>query len=165
MRCRVWLAILSAACLAAAQTPQDTKNKDVPAFLRQVMDTRKTIADNYTRWTEAAKAKNVDAVLSMYTDDATVLPDDKEAASGKNAVRALYTHWFAQQDKLIEQKFENINSVQEGGLLIDSTRYSGILLKDGKEIAFKGKRLVVWKREFQGPWKILSDTWNKSPMQ
>jgi uncharacterized protein (TIGR02246 family) len=165
MKVWVWLALFGTVGLAGAQTSQDTKNKDVPAFLRQVMDTRKTIADNYMRWTEAAKAKNVDAVLSMYTDDATVLPEDKEAASGKNAVRAFYTDWFAQQDKLVEQKFENINSVQEGGLLIDSTRYSGILLKDGKEIAFKGKRLVVWKREFQGPWKILSDTWNKSPMQ
>ena len=113
MKVWVWLALFGTVGLAGAQTSQDTKNKDVPAFLRQVMDTRKTIADNYMRWTEAAKAKNVDAVLSMYTDDATVLPEDKEAASGKNAVRAFYTDWFAQQDKLVEQKFENINSVQE----------------------------------------------------
>ena len=38
-------------------------------------------------------------------------------------------------------------------------------MRDGKEVPFKGKRLVVWKREFQGPWKILRDTRNKSPMQ
>jgi ketosteroid isomerase-like protein len=165
MKVWVWLALFGTVGLVGAQTSQDVKNKDVPAFLRQLADTRKTIADGYVRWTEAAKAKNVDAIVSLYADDATVLPEEKEAVSGKNAVRAFYGDWFAQQDKLMEQKFENINSVQEGGLLIDSTRYSGILLKDGKEIAFKGKRLVVWKREFQGPWKILSDAWNKSPMQ
>jgi uncharacterized protein (TIGR02246 family) len=165
MKFGVWLAIVSTACLAGAQTTQDAKNKDVPAFLRQLADTSKTIADGYVRWTEAAKAKNLDAIVSMYTDDATVLPEEKEAASGKNAVRAFYADWFAQQGKLIEQKFENINSVQEGDLLIDSTKYSGLAIQDGKEVPVKGKRLVVWKREFQGPWKILRDTWNKSPMQ
>jgi ketosteroid isomerase-like protein len=123
------------------------------------------IADSYIHWTEAAKAKNVDAVVSMYSDDATVLPDEKEAASGKIAIRAFYTDWFGQQDKLVEQKFENIDSVQQGDLLIDSTKYSGTLIRDGKDVPFKGKRLVVWKRQFQGPWKILRDTWNKSPAQ
>ena len=161
----LWVAMLGIVCVAYAQTAHDVKKKDVPEFLRQLADDRKTIADGYVHWTEAAKAKNVDAILNMYTDDATVLPEEKEAASGRNAVRAFYTDWFAQQDKLIEQKFENINSVQEGDPLIDSTRYSGTLVKDGKEVAVKGKRLVVWKREFQGPWKILRDTWNKSPIQ
>ena len=165
MRYVLWLAIISGACVAGAQTSQDVKNKDVPPFLRQLADTRKTIADGYVRWTEAARTKNVDAIVSMYTDDATVLPEEKEVATGKNAVRAFYGEWFKQQDKLIDQKFENINSVQEGDLLIDSTRYSGILMRDGKEIPFSGKRLVVWKREFQGPWKILRDAWNKSAAQ
>jgi ketosteroid isomerase-like protein len=160
-----WLVIAGATCLAGAQAAQDVKNKDVPAFLRQLTDTRKTIADGYVRWTDAAKSKDVDAIVGMYTDDATVLPDERDAASGKNAVRAFYADWFARQDKLVEQKFENINSVQEGSMLIDSTEFSGIAIRDGKEIHFKGKRLVVWKREFQGPWKILRDTWNKSPMQ
>jgi uncharacterized protein (TIGR02246 family) len=165
MKVWVWLALLGTVGVAGAQTSQDVKNKDVPPFLRQLADTRKTIADSYVHWTEAAKAKNVDAIVSLYADDATVLPEEKEAVSGKNAIRAFYADWFAKQDKLTDQKFENINSVQEGDLLIDSTTYSGTLVKDNKEIAFKGKRLVVWKRQFQGPWKILRDAWNNSPAQ
>ncbi len=165
MKVWVWLTLLGTIGVAGAQTSQDVKNKDVPPLLRQLADARKTIADGYVHWTEAARAKNVDAIVSMYTDDATVLPEEKEAVSGKNAVRAFYAGWFAQQDKLVEQKFENINSVQEGDLLIDSTNYSGVLIKDGKEVPFKGKRLVIWKRDFQGPWKILRDTWNKSAAQ
>ncbi|HET9410108.1 MAG TPA: DUF4440 domain-containing protein [Candidatus Sulfotelmatobacter sp.] len=132
------------------------------AFLRQLADTRKTIADGYVRWAEAAKAGNADALADLYTNDAAILPDEKDAVSGKDAIRAFYGDWLAQRGKLVDQKFENINSVQEGDLLIDSIKFSGVLNKDGKEVAFKGKRLVVWKREFQGPWKILRDTWNKS---
>ena len=153
---------------AQAQTAQDVKNdvknKEMPEFLRQLGATRKTVADSYVRWTEAARAKDVDAVVSLYADDATILPDDSEAFSGKDGLRAFYREWFAKSDKLVEQKFENINSVQTDDLLIDTTRYSGTRIRDGKEMTFRGKGLVVWKREFQGPWKILRDTWNKSPM-
>lgn len=156
--------MLAIASMALAQNAEDVKSKDVPEFLRQLASTRTTIADGYVRWTEATKAKDVDAVVSLYTDDATILPDEGEPVSGKDAVRAFYRDWYAKKDKLVEQKFENINSVQTGDLLIDSTKYSGILIRDGKEVVFRGKRLVIWKRDFQGPWKILRDTWNKSPM-
>jgi uncharacterized protein (TIGR02246 family) len=160
----LWVATLAIASVAHAQSAQDAKSKDVPEFLRQLTSTRQTIADGYVRWSDATKAKDVDAVVSLYTHDATILPDDGEPVSGKDAVRAFYRDWYAKKDKLVEQKFENINSVQTGDLLIDSTKYSGILIRDGKEVVFRGKRLVIWKRDFQGPWKILRDAWNKSPM-
>jgi len=160
----LWVTTLAIVSVAHAQTAQEGKSKDVPEFLRQLASTRKTIADGYVRWTEATKVKDVDAVVSLYTDDATILPEEGEPVSGKDAVRAFYREWYAKKDKLVEQKSENINSVQTGDLLIDSTTYSGVLIMDGKEMVFRGKRLVIWKREFQGPWKILRDTWNKSPM-
>ena len=158
--------LYAAVCIASlmqAQTSQDVKNKEVPAFLRQLADTRRTIADGYVHWTEAVKAKNVDAIASMYSEDATVLPEEKDAVSGKSAIRAFYNDWFSQQGKLVEQKFENISSVQEGDLLIDTAKYSRVEVRDGKEVSLNGKRLVVWKRDLQGQWKILRDTWNKSP--
>jgi len=134
-------------------------------FLQQLSDTRKTIADSYVRWTEAMKSKNVDALVSMYADDPTILPDEKEAVSGKDAIKKFYIEWFAEQAQIKDQKFENINSIQEGNLLIDSTKYSELLVRDSKEISLTGKRLVVWQRQPQGPWKILRDTWNKSATQ
>jgi len=149
--------------LAQAQTQQDNKNKEMPAFLKQLADTRKTIADGYVHWTESVKAKDIDAIVDLYANDATILPDRRESVSGKGAIRDFYKGWFAEGDKLIEQKFENINSVEEGDLLIDSTKFSGTLVRDGKEVSFRGKRLTVWKRELKGPWKILRDTWNESP--
>ena len=151
-------------CSAPAQAPQKP-NKDMSAFLRQLSDTRKTIADGYIRWAEAIKAGNVDALTDMYTNDATILPDQKEAVSGKDAIRAFYGDWLARAGKLVDQKFENINSVQQGDLIIDSTKFWGVLNRDGKDEHFKGNRLVVWKREFQGQWKILRDTWNRSSVE
>jgi uncharacterized protein (TIGR02246 family) len=158
----VWcIAVLSICSILQAQTAQKP-NKDMQGFLQQLSATRKTIADSYVHWTDAMKSKQVDALVSMYTDDATILPDEKDAVSGKDAIRKFYSAWLAEQSQIKDQKFENINSMQEGDLLIDSTKYSGTLITDGKEISFTGKRLIVWKRQFQGSWEILRDTWNKS---
>lgn len=165
MRSVLCAAVICAASLVQAQTQQNTKNKEMPAFLKQLADTRKTIADGYVRWVEAVRAGNVDALKDMYTKDASILPDEEESVSGTDAIRAFYEDWLGQRGKLVDQKFENINSVQEGNLLIDSTKFSGVLNKDGKEVAFEGKRLVVWQRQFQVSWKILRDTWNKSSVE
>jgi uncharacterized protein (TIGR02246 family) len=155
-------ATLLATYAALGQTSQDVKTKEVPEFLRQLANARQTIADGYVRLVEAIKAKDIGAVVGLYADDATILPIDGGPVIGKDAVRAYYKELYANQDKLVEQKFENINSLQSGDLFIDSTSFSGVLLRDGKEIRFQGKRLVVWKREFQGPWKISRDIWNRS---
>ncbi len=165
MRFALWAVVLGMLSIADGQTTPNSKSKDVPEFLRQLGDTRKTIADGYVRWTEAVKVKDLEALVSLYTDDATILPEEGESVSGKDAVRAFYRDWFAKSDKLIEEKFENINSSQSGNLIIDSTKFSGTLVKDGKEVPFRGKRLVVWTHEFKGPWKISRDMWNKSPAQ
>jgi uncharacterized protein (TIGR02246 family) len=150
--------------VAYGQSRDDIKNKQMPEFLRQLADTRKTIGELYVQWTDATRKKDIDAVVGLYADEATILPDEGRPVSGKNGIRAFYQECLASNEKLLSQKFENINSQQTGDLLIDSTNFSGVLVRDGKEVPFKGKRLVVWKREFQGTWKISRDIWNKSPM-
>ena len=162
MKFVLWVVALGMFSVARGQTTQDVKNKNVPEFLRQLADTRKTIADGYVRWAEAVKAKDVDALVGLYTDDAMVLPEEGEPVSGKTAVGSFYGAWVAKSDKLLEEKFEDINLSQTGNLIVDCTKYSGTLIKDGKEVPFRGKRLVVWTREFKGPWRILRDTWNMS---
>jgi uncharacterized protein (TIGR02246 family) len=162
---RIWCAaIVGISLVVHAQTAQKP-NQDMQRFLEQLSATRNTIADSYVRWTEAIKSKNVDALVNMYTNDAIILPDEKDVVSGKDAIKKFYGDWLSNQTQLTEEKFQNINSVQEGDLLIDSTKYSGTLVRDGKDVPFAGKRLVVWKRESQGSWKMFRDTWNKSAMQ
>jgi hypothetical protein len=57
----------------------------------------------------------------------------------------FYNQWLAGQDRLPDEKFENINSMQQSDLLIDSTKYSGtlVIVRDAKQIPFARKRLVV----------------------
>ena len=163
MRLAVIGALLSTLWAANAQTAGDVKNKELPAFVRQLADTRKSIAEGYVRWTDALKAKNLDAIMALYTDDATVLPEEEEVVSGKQAVRGFYANWFGRNDKLMDEKFEEINFMQEGDLLVECARFSGIVVKDGKEFPLRGKRLTVWQHDMQWRWRMVRDTWNTHP--
>jgi hypothetical protein len=108
----VKLACIGAICVVCfaqaqssrAQSSQEVKNKEVPAFLKQLADTRKTLADSYVHWAEAVKTKNIDAIVGLYRDDATILPEESEAVSGKAGVRTFYTDWLS-DGKLVEEKF------------------------------------------------------------
>lgn len=58
-------------------------NNDLGEFVRQLASTRNTIADGYVRWTDATKARDVEAVVSLYADDALILPEDERQYRGR----------------------------------------------------------------------------------
>jgi uncharacterized protein (TIGR02246 family) len=163
VRFAFFLFVLVGIPLAEAQSAPSEKS-DLAVFIGQLASTRKAIADGYVRWTDATKAKDVEAVVSLYADDALVLPEGGDTVSGEGAIRAFYKGWYAGKDKLIKEQFDSSNLVTTGDLAIDTTNFSGVIGDDGKDVVFKGKRLVIWKRQMGDGWKIFRDTWNRSPM-
>jgi uncharacterized protein (TIGR02246 family) len=130
---------------------------------QQVSSVRKAIADGYLHWIDATKAKDVDAVLALYTDDAVVLPDHENTITGKGAIREFYKRWYGGKGKLIKQQFEDTRILMEGSdVAIETADYSGTMNVDGKDVQFKGKNMVVWKKDTDGSWKIFRDIWNSS---
>lgn len=155
--------VLTASCVARAQSPSDPK-EGLKALVQQQMAMRKAIADAYLRWIDATKRKDVDAVMALYTDDAVMLPDDSNTVKGKDAIRKFYKQWYSGKDKLIRQEFTDTGTVMsDPSMVIETADFSGVMEIDGKEVPFRGKNLIVWKREMNGPWKIFRDIWNGSP--
>ena len=105
MRFAFFLFVLVGIPLAEAQSAPSEKS-DLAVFIGQLTSTRKAIADGYVRWTDATKAKDVEAVVSLYADDALVLPEGGDTVSGKGAIRGFYKGWYAGKDKLIKEQFE-----------------------------------------------------------
>ena len=155
--------LLAAVPLVAAQS--NANNESLAGLVQHLATTRKALAEGYLRWIDATKAKDVDAVLKLYTDDAVVLPDGAEIATGKDAIRQFYQKWYAGLDKLEQQQFTEKDLALSGDLAIQTAEYSGVVNAAGKEVAFKGKNLVIWKRQSDGSWKIFRDIWNGSPGQ
>lgn len=163
MRAFVLILALTVCCEAVAQSNSGSK-ADLKAFVQQEMAIRKAIADAYARWVDATKKKDVDAVMALYTDDAVMLPDKADTAKGKEEIREFYKRWYSGNEKLIRQAFTDTGSFRNTSddLVIETADFLGVSEIDGKEISFRGKNLVVWKRQTDGTWKIFRDIWNSS---
>jgi len=122
--------------------------------------------ENYRHWVEATKRKDVAAVLTIYTDDAIVLPPGQEPVNGREAIREFYKSYYAGSWQLVSEEFKATSVILRGDLAIETADYSGEIHQGEKgTIHFTGKNLVVWKRQKDRSWKLLRDMWSSSGSQ
>jgi ketosteroid isomerase-like protein len=99
-------------------------------------------------------ARDLDALLSLYDPNATVLPPHAPAASTQNDVRNLFEALMALEPK----KFQiNTTHIEEAGDLAVATGTFAVTLRN---IEDRGKFLAVWRRTRKGEWRLFYDTWN-----
>ena len=145
LSCYLSLLVFASAC---TQQPRDTRAADEAAF-----------RDADAQWSKAAATKDVDATVAFYSDDATVLPPNAPVVTTKAGIRALWsallvpgadTSWQA-------TKVEVSRSGDLGYLL---GTYA-VTLKDvqGKPVD-SGKLVEVWKKQTDGKWKCVADSYN-----
>ena len=163
MRATILVAGFVAATLSCGPQPL-SKQELMKVVEQQVASDRKAIADGYLHWIDATQAKDVNAVLVLYTDDAVVLPDHENMITGRAAIRGFYERWYSSKGKLVKQQFEETSIFMGGAdVAIETADYSGTMNVGGKDVLFKGKNMVVWKKDAEGSWKIFRDIWNSSP--
>ena len=164
MKTLVLMTAIVAAPLAYAQSPSDSK-ADLKRFVAQLSSVQNAIAGAYLKWIDATKAKDVEMAVALYTDDAVMLPNHADTVSGKDANRAFYRQRYDGKDNLIRQTFVDTGLLMNSPDLVETADFSGLTSLDGKETEFRGKNLVVWKRQSDGSGKILRDIWNSSSAQ
>jgi ketosteroid isomerase-like protein len=102
----------------------------------------------------------VDAWLSFYSDDVAVLAPNEKATTGKAAARKAIESLLGLPGLKI--KWENSNGVASasGDLAVLYGRYE-MSFEDGKKtVSDSGNTLEVWKKQADGSWKCVVDTWN-----
>jgi ketosteroid isomerase-like protein len=116
-------------------------------------------------WAAAACAgKDVELVLSFWTDDAVVLAPGLPAIVGKAALRdyvngslripGFQINWTTTDvtfspDKKLAYMFSQ-NAVTMNG-------------PDGNPVTTKGRAVTIWRREPDGEWRCAVDIWNAAP--
>jgi uncharacterized protein (TIGR02246 family) len=108
-------------------------------------------------WIEAFNAHNADALASLYTEDAVLLPPNEPAVFGRDAIRATNKELLAQEGIGMELEDLEINIV--GDLGYKAGRYR-MYSKDGG-LLDRGKYIEIWKKT-DGTWLIHRDMWNSS---
>jgi uncharacterized protein (TIGR02246 family) len=112
-------------------------------------------------WSQAATAKDLDKAVSFYADDALILPEKAPVVSGTENIRKNWAPLLAQPGPGLSWQTSSLDVARSGELAYETGAYNFVTTdKKGKSTDYKGKYLVVWKKQSDGTWKVAVDTDN-----
>jgi uncharacterized protein (TIGR02246 family) len=143
----VALVLLTSGC--GQQSAPDTRASDESA-----------VRDADTQWSKAAMANDLDGTVSYYTDDASLLPPNAPIATGKQAIRAVWSSML-NPDVTVSWQVNKADVARSGELAYVMGTYQ-IAAKNpqGKPQEDHGKMVEVWKKQADGKWKTVADIFN-----
>jgi ketosteroid isomerase-like protein len=112
-------------------------------------------------WSAAAQAKQADAWVAFYADDAVVLPPNAEMATSKDALRKAITDLLALPGLSVSWQTTKAEAARSGELAYTYGTYE-LTSNDakGRPTADRGKYTEVWKKQADGSWKCIVDMWS-----
>ncbi len=144
------LTLASFCCAGCQKEPTDTRALDERAIRE---------ADGATL--KAAQANDVNGAVANYADDASWLPPNSPLVHGKAAIRAEWAKLIGNPGFTIDWQINKLEVARAGDLAY--TIYTYKMAFDGangKLITDQGKDMAVWKKQSDGTWKMVADTFN-----
>jgi uncharacterized protein (TIGR02246 family) len=110
-------------------------------------------------WEKAYNAGNVEALVSLYDEDAVLLPPGAPSANGRAAIRSFFVKDVAESAKA--GVLFSLNPKPAGGVSGDMGWQSGTYVAKDKtgKVVDTGKYLSVSVKK-DGKWLYVRDTWN-----
>ncbi len=104
---------------------------------------------------EAFNAKELDALVALYTDDAYLLPPNQEMVQGTDAIRQVLEYRF-ETLKAQNLVLTAVSTYGVGDLAYDVGTDSQQVTPPGATdpVTLKGKYLVALKKDAGGDWKL-----------
>ena len=122
------------------------------------------VEDRYKEWIAAANKKDAAALTDLYDENAVLMPKQEEPAIGKAAIGEYYKKLVADPHFVPFTLTLNWNSFHVvGDIAIATSVFEGDVTRDGKQIHFRGKNLLVWKKQADGSWKIFRYMFDEIP--
>lgn len=118
---------------------------------------RDGILEANQRFISSFAAGKAGDMVTLYTDDAQLLPPNSDVIEGADNITAFWQGVFDMG--LAGASLETVEVDNEGDTAIETGRYR-LTTSDG-QLADEGKYLVVWKR-MDDHWYIHRDIWNTS---
>lgn len=122
----------------------------------------KSLRDADAAWEEAWSSRNLDKAMAGYADDATVLIPNMPAVTGRENIRASDKDFFA--DKNFAMHWDcvkaEVSQSEDLAYTQGTLTYSMTDPASGKAFSDKAKYLTVWKKQANGAWLAVEDTFN-----
>jgi ketosteroid isomerase-like protein len=132
---------------------------------RETVDTRaqdeRAIREADAATLKAAQTKDVDGAVANYADDASWLPPNAPMMNGKVDIRAGWSKLIGSPGFNIDWQIGKLEIARAGDLAYTIYSYQLSLEgPNGKPIYDHGKDMAVWKKQSDGTWKMVADTFN-----
>ena len=113
-------------------------------------------------WAEAAsQGKDIDRILSYWTDDAVVMPQGFPSIVGKEEVRRYVENSLQIPGFKINWISSDVKFSPDWNLAyMFSENEVTINDENGNQIVSKGRAVTIWRRETDGAWRCAVDIWN-----
>jgi len=112
---------------------------------------------------EASQSGDIDRIVSLFADDAVVMPPNDTTLFGKDEVRSWWEEYF--QVFRVTSSVETARDVTViGDQAFERTAFSVTIVpkQRGARIKDDIQSLIVWKRVTDGTWKISHHIWNSA---
>jgi uncharacterized protein (TIGR02246 family) len=110
---------------------------------------------------KAAHSKDVAGATANYADDASWLPPNAPLVQGKAAIRNAWAQLLAIPGLKIEWQVIKVDVSQAGDMAYTLYKYQmSMNAPNGASINDTGKDMAVWKKQSDGTWKMVADTFN-----
>lgn len=141
---------------APATTGQTPEPSSQASAIQQIANLR-------GEWAKTLHAKQLDAAMALYAEDAVFSSPDGADAVGKAQIRSLYeqvTRAFTS-----EITFESRSFKVSGSLAYDSGTYRETLTDagTGAKVNLHGSYLMVLERGKDGTFRIVQHMWTNAP--
>lgn len=149
---KTMLLVAYASCVLLFASCKEDEKKETPAAATvtespkpDLAQIRSEIVAIENAWAAAQNAKDINALMAMYADDAVSMPDGEPMLSGKAAIQKKQEADFAKPSKSASIAFETVDVYAQGDVVteVGKTMYkdaSGKTIGGGKYIAVFEKR-------------------------
>ena len=118
-----------------------------------------TILKNIAAFSNYYMNADYENLADSYSLDAKILPPGADIITGRKAIKE---RWMLPEGvRILHHKITPTEIKIIGKYAYDIGYYEGkTRQKDGTEVSWKGKYLIVWRKDDK-QWKIYADSWNR----
>ncbi|GAB2792688.1 hypothetical protein GCM10027275_42020 [Rhabdobacter roseus] len=158
MRKSILLSTLAAALLLASCEPKAKPETPPQTTAQQTAQILTDIEDVETQWAAALNAKDIDALMALYADDAVSMPDGAPALTGKAAIRAAQEQEFAETQAYSHVYFETKDVFSEGNTVTEVG--TSTFTDAAGTVVLTGKYMVVFEKQ-SDKYLCIREIYNK----
>jgi ketosteroid isomerase-like protein len=152
MRTALLLSLISAAFLAASCGPPPAADTRAAEAAIQALD---------EQWSATAAKNDLDGAVSFYAAGAVLLPPNAPMAADPKSIRESWASLLG-PNTAVSWKVTRVEVAQSGELGYLYGAYSLTIQdpKGGPPLRDTGKLVEIWKKQADGQWKCIVDTYN-----